>query len=151
MESLSASKTLGMQNNKDTKLIKPVRELITKLVIIARGTTRPASLTSSDIWTAESEPEGVIISWKRARRWTSPRNFAPGQHTKAGKPRTDYQIHGVDLTHHETQTHGTPPTIIFKLSENCFCWLDLCYHPQNDHDGDKTKDVQCKENILQKR
>ncbi len=65
--------------------------------------------------------------------------------------RTYGKICSIDLTHHESQTHGTPSTKIFKLSENRLRRLNPRCHPQNDYDRDPTKDVQDEQNILQER
>jgi hypothetical protein len=65
--------------------------------------------------------------------------------------RTYGKIYSIDLTHHESQTHGTSSTKIFKLSENRLRRLNPRCHSQNDYDRDSIKDVQDEQNILQGR
>ena len=60
--SLSASSTLGIAKRSETRKMSPVPPLIQKVHIIDRGTLNPASLTSSAMCAAASEPEVVLAS-----------------------------------------------------------------------------------------
>lgn len=107
--------------------MKPMIPLTKKLVIMARGTTIPASLTSSDIWAAASEPEDF---------------FSSAKYEKMVIKRTNSQINGVDLANHKTQPYGTPSSSVFKFGEDICGRLDSADHKQKYHHCSKTEDMQ---------
>lgn len=71
---------------------------------MVRGTVKAASLTSSDMWAAESEPDGSVSRVCTTREWRS--------------GRTDAGVDGGNLADHESQTHGRPTAPVDELGKH---------------------------------
>lgn len=117
--SLMAASTSGMQKMKAIRTTKPIRPLRRKVHIIARGTDRPASLTSSAMCAAAS-----------AAIYNQLQKHVANQ----SRQRPTSQCHNSrDLANHQTEARRGPASTIGESQQGSLCIDMRCEHTKDDY------------------